>query len=235
MSKYTTEVRFICEVSAGLEESKGYDDVDEIISKARTKIFDFDYPIFDESYRSVLESKILLHYYTREIAYETVGLWKLHLKAKMQEIMPYYNKLYESELLDFDPLKDVDKTIDHKGKSNTTQNGTTNGTAEDKINRWDLYSDTPQGGISGIEAAYDGVDDNAYLTNARNIRDDGSKRITNGSHNNVTNGTNDWIERVTGKQGSQSYSKLLEEYRNVLLNIDMMIINELKELFFMLW
>ena len=56
MSKYTTEVRFICEQYAGLDESVGYNDIDEVISKSRAKVFDFNYPIFDEAYRPVLET-----------------------------------------------------------------------------------------------------------------------------------------------------------------------------------
>ena len=88
MSKYTTEVRYICEMYAGLEESVGFADVGKVITDSRDKIFDFQYPIFDENYRAALESKILLHYYTQEIGLETVGLWKLKLQAKMNEIMP---------------------------------------------------------------------------------------------------------------------------------------------------
>ena len=104
MSKYTTEVRFICEVNSGLNESVGYSKIEDVITGAMPKIFDFDFPIFDESYRSVLERKILKHFYTREICEETVGLWKLRLNTRLNEIMPYYNKLYKSELLNFNPL-----------------------------------------------------------------------------------------------------------------------------------
>ena len=110
MSKYTTEVRFICENSAGLSESEGADNVDSILDKCWNKVFNFDFPIFDENYRQVLCRKILKHYYTREIAHETVGRWKLALNAKLNEIMPYYNQLYKSELLEFNPFYDVDLT-----------------------------------------------------------------------------------------------------------------------------
>ena len=107
MSKYTTEVRFICESITGHEDSVGFDDVDSVISDALPLIFDFEFPIFDEAYRSVLETKILRHYYTREIGLETYGLWKLKLQTKLNEIMPYYNKLYETELFKYNPLYDV--------------------------------------------------------------------------------------------------------------------------------
>lgn len=116
MSKYTTEVRYICEVNAGLTESTGGNDVEQVIANSRAKIFDFNYPIYDESYRIILETKILKHFYTREIGLETVGLWKLKLNTKMNEIMPYYNQLYKSALLEFNPLWTDDYQTLHNRK-----------------------------------------------------------------------------------------------------------------------
>lgn len=108
MSKYTTEVRYICEHYAGLDESVGYNSTLETIEAARNHIFEPDYPIFNEEYRSVLETKILRHFYTREIAAESVGLWKMWLNTRLHEIMPYYNQRYESEFIRFNPLYDTD-------------------------------------------------------------------------------------------------------------------------------
>ena len=122
MSKYTTEVRYICESYAGLTESKGFDSIDEIVDKAYPHIFKSeDIPMFKgetDEHRALLFKKILLKYYTREIGYETVGLWKLKLNQRLMEIMPYYNQLYESELIEFDPLKNVDNTHTHEGEYN---------------------------------------------------------------------------------------------------------------------
>ena len=265
MSKYTTEVRFVCETYAGLKESKGYNDVKTIIENSRTKIFDFDYPIFDESYRPVLETKILMHYYTREICEETVGLWKLRLMAKLNEIMPYYNKLYESELLKFNPLYDADyyREGDRRGKQDSTRDDSTNRnsvaggqdatstTNRDKYTHWDLYSDTPQGGIEGILGAEDepSLLDNGYLTNARHVLHDGDG--TTGSATTTygrTDGTNsvgqsifdgttteDYAEHVYGKMPGKGYAQLLKEFRETFINIDVMIIDDLKNLFFQLW
>ena len=170
MSKYTSEVRFICENMAGLVESVGYTGVDDVLKNSRGKIFDFSYPIFDEAYRPVLETKILKHYYTREIGAESYGLWKLWLDRKMNEIMPYYNQLYKSELIDFNPMYDVDLTMsgDIGNTGKTTKNGEFNETSNvnrestnsgsnsdkqeggNKVDRWDYYSDTPQGGVNGL-------------------------------------------------------------------------------------
>lgn len=142
MSKYTTEVRFICETSAGLTDSEGYKSTKEIIEKSRSKIFDFDYPIFDETYRSVLETKIIKHYYTREICAETVGLWKLWLDERMNNIMPYYNQLYKSELLEFNPLYDVDITTDYNKKEKHNETTTDNSVRTDDTTRAENGTET---------------------------------------------------------------------------------------------
>ena len=279
MSKYTTEVRFICESKSGLEISSGADNVDEVIAGAWDKIFTSKAPFFDESYRSVLCQKILKHYYLREICCETVGIWKLWMNERLETIMPYYNQLYKSELIEFEPLNDVnltrkqERTIagteERNGETSDTSNGTrevtgtndTNETGTGKTTisassdetKKDLYSDTPQGAITGLE-------NENYLTNARkitgNITNSGNENTDttrnidndyteNETTNNTKNGTNkvtgssntteDYLESLIGKQGGETYSKMLLEFRDTFLNIDMMVINEFKDLFFGLW
>ena len=127
MSKYTTQVRFICETCAKLTESGGFNNVEDILDKSWDKIFG-DFPIFDEHYRAELCKKILRHYYTREICCETVGRWKLFLSDKMKNIMPYYNQLYQSELLTIQPLVSVNKTVTHEGSKSETKTTNRNGT-----------------------------------------------------------------------------------------------------------
>ena len=56
-----------------------------------------DYPIFNESYRNILNKKIIDHYYMNEIGYETAELFKHFLNSRMNEIMPYYNELYKNQ------------------------------------------------------------------------------------------------------------------------------------------
>lgn len=114
MSKYTTELRYICESLNDFKSSQEYSDVDLIIENSREKIFSFDYPLFNRMYKPELEKKILRAFYTREIGYETYGLWKLKLQTKLEEIMPYYNKLYESELLKVEPFINFDMVTEHE-------------------------------------------------------------------------------------------------------------------------
>ena len=307
MSKYTTEVRFICETASGLSESKGYNSVNDIITQAIPKVFNFDFPIFDEAYRNVLLKKILKHYYTREISEETVGLWKLRMDTRLNEIMPYYNQLYKSELLKFNPLYDVDYTREHKGNGTNNRTGNTNKTVNEAYkksiaeeatknetdnrqitskntiasnsetngtnssnesgNSLDKYSDTPQGQLDNLvngnyltnardidsertvngnnSETSSGSGTNDYTetngntltgTNTRNITDDNKRDMT--ENENVTdsvNSTEEYLEKVSGKIGSGNYSEMLMKYRKTFLNIDMMVIDELEDLFFGLW
>lgn len=130
MSKYTTELRFICEELAGLSESQGNTSVANIIEKARPLIFNFSYPIFQTAYKQTLETKILRHFYTREIGLETFGLWQMHLETRMNEIMPYFNDLYKKQADGFSLFDDVDYRVDtnkdgstqHSGQNTETRN-----------------------------------------------------------------------------------------------------------------
>lgn len=162
MSKYTTEVRYICETEAGLSESVGSNDVESVIANSRTKIFDFNYPIYDESYRSILETKILKHFYTREIGLETVGLWKLKLNTKMNEIMPYYNQLYKSALLEFNPLWTDDYQTLHNRKIDGINENNQFSTSSENSSEHNL------GTITNDETAINSTKDNEILNQNKN-------------------------------------------------------------------
>lgn len=263
MSKYTTQVRFICENYANLDESAGYDDINNVLNLAAPHVFSFSFPIYDEAHRLPLEMKILKHYYTREICAETVGRWKLFLEDRLNEIMPYYNQLYESAAMEFDPFLDTDYTVDHAGDSSSEgsthseDSRTTNESGEegrewsqhDKSSHWNLYSDTPQGGIVGIENASTSLSSNAYLTNATHEIHDGTgtggqddqdysrEGAQEGSSDTTSASSSEdsYLDKIKGKRGGQSYSKMLEEYRSTIINIDKMIIDDLADLFFTLW
>ena len=105
-------------------------------------------------------------------------------------------------------------------------------------NSWDLYSDTPQGGLNG-------VDNESYLTNVTKNTDSSqssskSSNTTSGSvttdenGNDNLNSTEDYFETVSGFEGG-SASELLLKYRETFLNIDIMILGNLEDLFFQIW
>ena len=339
MSNYTSQLRYICEVQSGFTPAElNEKTIDEIITAAQPKIFNFRYPIYDEAYRNVLEHEILFHFYMREIGAETYGLFNYYLARKMREIMPYYNQLYKSAALEFNPLNDVDYTEEHHGsqggEKNTVNSGNSSSTmnvessqntvADNNINRnntenqnitdngkatntatttatttentsrntnaesnisgidTDAYSDTPQTSVSGVN----GINDNYYLTNYRkksNNTANNSESRENGTNtaettsNNTSNGTNEnkrnssttqdlseenhgetygnatsrtentgrttgnetenfnntdeYINHVIGKRNSATFSAMLLEFRETIININKMIFDELEVCF----
>lgn len=261
MSKYTTELRYVCAMFSNLDPE--VDDYRDVIRQSVHKVFNFDFPIFDEDHRLELETKILKHYYFREIGCETVGQWRMRLDTKLNEIMPYYNEMYKS--LDYlkEPLTDTDykriitgTTGEQREEKNKSTQGTSTentGTVTDvsqgtntyNKNQWDKYSDTPQGTLTNVK-------NNQYLTNARQLEgtdttqsNDTNTRTNNLKGNSNTNGTFDTegsttgqhetTETVKGKMSSVSIAKVVQEYRKAILNIDMQIVHELADLFMLVY
>ena len=128
----------------------------------------------------------------------------------MNELMPVYNKMYAAVSQEFNPLFDVDITRTHDGTSTDSTNSSGN-----SVNK---YSETPQGSIQNVL-------DGKYLTTAQ---------ANDATSNSNGNSTAQYVERVTGKQGTGSYSKLLREYIDKLVNVDMRLMAELEPLFFCL-
>ena len=214
MSKYTTEVRFICEKAAGYDESVGYDKIEEILEKSWKDVFSFAFPIFDENYRSVLCKKILKHYYTREIGFETVGLWKLKLDMAMNEIMPYYNKLYETELIKFNPIYDADYTKTHEGEDagegaetgkhtgTIADEGSHTGTVTDEGSHTGTVSDEHEhGGSVGDSGTHTGTIADAG-THGGTITDEGSKDSTDNRVRNEQLSESTWDVYSDTPQGA---------------------------------
>lgn len=245
MSKYTTEVRFICESYAGLQESADGLKVNDILEKSWDKVVTTPAKFFIESHKKEFTIKLLKHFYTREIGAETVGLWKLWLNERIEELLPYYNQLYESATLEVKPLvtkeekrilndgtkrseKETNKRSEENAKNEKKE---VSGKTSDK----ERYSDTPQGGLAGIEAG-------TYLTNAT-LNDETSegkestsgteKRTASEENGRELNEVKNVTEDITAKEGLQA--ELLVKYRESFVNIDKMFINEFEDLFMGLW
>lgn len=242
MSRYTTEVRYICESLAGLDKSVGYSKVNEVIEKSRNRIFP-PFEIFDESYRSVLETKILKHFYTREIGAETFGLWQLKLDAKLSVIMPYYNKLYKAINIDIPVLDNVDMNVEHNigRNADTKVNDKTDITASSQTitnttsNAKIRHSDTPQGSLENLESNEYMSD--ATLSDTTQSVNSNTTSTSNSTSNSDTNAksTEEYVEHRWGKEGTVTYISMVNEYIEKLKNIDAMLIRELEDLFMQIW
>ena len=193
--------------------------------------FDFkmtSYPIFDENYRDILNQKILYHYYEDEIGFETAPLFRFYLNNKLNEIMPYYNELYkvQQNILSKDLLNNVNLTEHLEGSNTTETSSTSDSTNTGSSNSKNLYQDTPQGNISNqdIDAQ------NVYATNITLDNNNTSNSISDKSSSSG-NGTNEYLKTIVGNNGKKFNIEILNDIKNNLMNIDLMIINELSDLF----
>ena len=185
--------------------------------------FDFkmnNYPIFDENYRNTLNNNILYHYYENEIGFETASLFRFYLNQKLNEIMPYYNELYKAQKKIIDEnllLNNVNLTEKLTG-SNTTN---TSSTSQSSNKGKNLFQDTPQGQISQTD-----IDNQTWATNLTlNKNDIEDESSATGS------GTNEYLKTIVGNNGGKFNIDVLNDIKNNLMNIDLMIINELNDLF----
>lgn len=210
MAKYTVQIKSIIE-SLGSNSVLALSNLDEQIENARPKIFDFEYPFYDPSSKADFETWILESILMDEINYETYGLWHLRLRTWMKTNMPYYNKLYESAKLITNPLKN------HHLERNTegSENGTSNANGTSNSIGWNMYSDTPQGGINGLE-------NSTYLTNATKDLNDSTSESTN-----TSTSTSKGKETLDGYSGIDENTLLLK-YRQTIININEQFINDFK-------
>jgi hypothetical protein len=194
MAKYTTQLRSMVE--------------------SGVNIFDFDYPMFNEAYKPILEQKIIDTYYFREIGFETAAQFKHFLKIKMNTIMPYYNQLYNSEGL----ITRDDYFINHNSKETHTRtvDSSSHEKSTSKSNSEEVFSDTPQAKLQDLDYATTMTDSTA--------QGDGEVDGTAQTTESLT------IE-LTGGGGLRYNADILMEWRKSFLNVDLLIIEELNELF----
>ena len=203
------------------------------------------YPMHQESYRLMLNDKIYKHYAYREIGFETPALFKHYLNMKMNEIMPYYNQLYASELITINPLYNTDYTetsnrnitgdSTSKNSANTTSTSTSTSASDTNDIIFSVSDSTPAGLINAAD-----LKGNLYASNA-NRADNTSANKNNANTQNVlsdasesgvkSNNLEDYIRTVKGNTGGKTQAEMLKDYRSIFLNIDLEIIKELNELF----
>ena len=196
--------------------------------------FDFglkDYPIFDEEYRELLNNKILMHYYMDEIGFETAGLFKVYLNQKMFEIMPYYNELYkvQKKMLLNDITNNVNLTETFKRDTSTNTSSKSASTSSGISKSKNVEQATPQGSLKE-----ENIDNYSYASNITMDKNDTSNSV-NDSATGESSGNENYIKTIIGNNGSKYNVDILEQLKNNLMNIDLMIINELNELFMQIY
>lgn len=208
MSKYTIEIRGLCELLTRDTVEGWFKDYElsdylttdeiEVITERGTWSKD------------KLARKIVDYYFTREIGFETAELFRIHVKSKMNNIMESKLPLIYSAAISYDPLVNVDFTetftrqVDDTGSTNSS--GLT------------ISSDTPQGQVDKDEILA-----GKYASNTQ------GGESTNSSESQSVEESS---RHMKGNSGvSATAQKMIEQYRQNIRAIDYEIIRELNTLF----
>lgn len=215
--------------------------------------------------RSELNEKILNHYKYREIGFETVGRFLDELEISLCEIMPKYNLLYHTADQDYNMLYNADYTrkitAQRDGSEstdttsniqNTTENEATDSSSAQTSNNdasKHVQSQTPQNELDITAQNIDSVgyadqvdwnkSEAAGTTSSQGSST--SKTDHSGSGNVLAeqerSETEQSLEEVKGNYGQMSYQYLVKKYRELIINIDQMIINDprIQELFMLVY
>lgn len=180
------------------------------ILESNVNIFDFNYPIFDESYRRVFEDKFKAHFYFREIGVETVGRFKFNLREMLNRIMPFYNKMYISQGLEQRILDNYDVTETFEKTSTGSRTGIAEATNKN------MFSNTGKKRVD--------INDIDYVSNI-------AKEINNNTSNVNDDNEEKWTRKMQGNIGVQTDADAIVKYEQSLRNIDDMVFEELEVLF----
>lgn len=194
-----------------------------------------NYPIFEEDYRPLLNSRIFENYIDEEIAHETLPFFQMRMRSRMNQIMPAYNLLYLSERLEFDPLINMDIQTDTVSENDSTtstsvdRNATASANVDFEAGSRAVNLDTPQTALAG---------DEDYASNASDVNSFNTSETTSDETNNETSaasatGENESTSKTYGTQGSPI--DLILRYRELALPIDKLVIEELQTLFMGVW
>ena len=157
-------------------------------------------------------------------------------RSRVREIMPRYVEMYHTvEIMHGleDPFGNVDivETYEEEREGSTTDESTgetsLSSNAQSTGNAEKRFSDTPQGALENLDN---------YLTEATIDATTGTDEATS-TGTNTSTGTQTKTDTVRhtltrkGNQGVNTYAHDMIEFRNAIIDVDMMIINDLNCLF----
>jgi hypothetical protein len=236
MSKYTYQLRNVI-LFTSLEEVKSwltdYDLADYLTTDQLEVVTEAG--LFN---KEKLADRIINHYYMREIGVETIGLFKLKIKTKLDLLMEKYAPLIYTNSIEYDILvnEDYTETFNRSTSGTDTNTNTSAGSNSTTSSGSGLTvsSDTPQGQISkatilaGQYATSTSAGENTNTTST-------TDSVTNNSSGS-NSGTETFTRRVKGNRGiSATYQAMIKQYRENILTIYNDIINDLNDLFMGIW
>ena len=139
------------------------------IANALPHIFDFTFPMYDPSYLTVLETKIVRHFLNYFTCYDDEDEWKAALETQLNEDMLLFNQRYASTLVQINPLyTHFLETVRSSGGTQTANDST---------------STT----ISGSETINESGNRNSSESHGETVQDETKDSATLTSNNQKTN------------------------------------------------
>lgn len=242
MSKYTTSIETIIYSQTRNVKS---DNVFEHIKEGRKFLFDFDYPIINDDFKESFETQFIEKFWQECIGYETVPLFKLKLKQRLEMLMPEYNykyqfmqKMVETENPNLERYGESHELAtgktDSEGLSNNSAQSSVSGSSESESssNQKTVTSDLPASiinasGIGNVTHA----DGGSLANGSQETSGSNSSSGTSSSRNQTSNTSNyqNTVERTFKEYGSmlKAFDFLFNMYQNLMRNL----LNEFDDMF----
>lgn len=194
-------------------------EVRTLLNNPFTQPFNFDYVFYTDDLfmKKDFEQKFINHYYFHEIGAETFERWQHMLKSRLNLKMPYYRQLYESEIeskkLNFMLNKDLKETFIREVNEESQSNSQSTGTGTFKESS---------------------LNDGVAVVNL-NEGNQTTENMNTSSGDVSSEGTNKQQEKTElisqGNIGVTSTAQLLKEWRDVMINLNQIIIEDCQDLF----
>lgn len=194
-------------------------------------LFDQPYNLYNNELKPYFQEKFFQHFMFYEIGFDNINIFKQHLISTLNDIYPKYKQLYETEIrcqnIDFMLNKDLKESYIRKlnGESEGNSQATSSSDNTSSNNDLSIANDTPQNKIDDLDK---------YMTSASKTNTNSTNNSTSNANNTIKNKSSNSEEYELISQGNigvTSSAELLEKWRNVLINIDLMIFKELENLF----
>lgn len=187
-------------------------------------IFDFNYDYKNDlTFKAFFEPYFIEHFFNEEFAFETLDYFKVKLKNRMQEVLPFYIPLYQTFY-----INSIDLTLIEKEESNekggNDESGKTNSNSTSTNNSLDVSSDLPANAIS-----VNNINDVKYATDGKR----GSNTSTNES--NTINTHNNIYTRDSTRKRTNNGLDNATRYSSEFLNLCSEMINKFNDLFLIIF
>ncbi len=187
-------------------------------------IFDFNYDYKNDlTFKAFFEPYFIEHFFNEEFAFESIDYFKVKLKNRMQEILPFYIPLYQTFYINTIDLTLIEKE-ESSEKGGNDESGKTNSNSTSTNNSLDVSSDLPANAIS-----VNNINDVKYATDGKR----GSNTSTNES--NTINTHNNIYTRESACKRTNNGLDNATRYSSEFLNLCSEMINKFNDLFLIIF